>query len=103
MSFLHKCISELALSYYYLSKGVQYFYQTIFRYRRGILSPPLLPSKCPTPQYQAGYLRTFKHLVAQAQSHLSHRMWGRSLVQKQERHFLVIIMCCNMERCETIL
>lgn len=49
----------------------------------------------------------FKHCVTPAQSkadpHLGHGVWRRSLVQKQERNFLVIIMCCNMERGETVL
>lgn len=35
--------------------------------------------------------------------HLGHSVGGRSFVQKQERHLLIIVMCCHMERGEAIL
>lgn len=36
-------------------------------------------------------------------SHLGHGVGGRSFVQKQERHLLVIVMRCDMERGEAVL
>jgi len=35
--------------------------------------------------------------------HLGHGVGGRAFVQKQERHLLVIVMCCDVERGEAIL
>lgn len=36
-------------------------------------------------------------------SHLGHGVGGRSFVQKQECHLLVIVMCRDMERGEAVL
>lgn len=41
--------------------------------------------------------------VSPEEPHLGHGVGGRAFVQKQERHLLIIVMCCHMERGEAIL